>query len=268
MTIPSADNAKSDRFALVTGASMGLGQIYARRLAARGLNLIVTARSEEQLQKLASELRQDHGIQVHVFPADLSHDGAAVRIAEYVKARNLNITWLINNAGFGDAGAFETLSHEKVRAICMVNIVALSHLTALILPHMLNGTGDRRIMNIASVAGFQPVPYFGVYSASKAYVISFSEALYEELKPKGIKVLCVCPGYTETNFARNNGINKRYFKGAQSADEVVEQSLKASDAGKAILITRNRAQVFAARFAPRVAVRKFAAAIAKTYTRN
>ncbi|MGI8905962.1 MAG: SDR family NAD(P)-dependent oxidoreductase [Candidatus Sumerlaeaceae bacterium] len=259
------ESPRTRELALVTGASMGLGEEYARQLAARGVDLVLTARSTDRLNSVAQELRG--AVQTHVFSCDLSAPGAAKQIVDFLALENLQPNWLINNAGFGDAGAFEKLSPERVRDICMVNIVALTELTSRLLPVLKAAPpATARIINLSSVAGFQPVPYFNVYSASKAYVLSFSDALHEELKPQGIRVLCVCPGYTATNFAANNGISKKHFSRTQSAAEVVRRSLIASDAGKSVLVTRSHAQVLAAKFAPRLLVRKLAASVARTYT--
>jgi short-subunit dehydrogenase len=245
---------------------MGLGQEYARQLAARGIDLILTARSTSLLEKLASQLSSQ--VKTHVFPCDLSQPGAALQVFEYLKSNNLKPNWLINNAGFGDAGAFESLPPERTRDICMVNMVALTELTSRLL-HILKQApaGTARILNIASVAGLQAVPYFAVYSATKAYVLSFSDALHEEMRPHSIRVLCVCPGYTATNFAANNNINKESFTHTQSAEAVVRISLRASDQGKSVVVTRNRWQVAAARLTPRFVMRKVAASIARGYTR-
>lgn len=254
----------SQELALVTGASMGLGEEYARQLCARGVNLVLTARSTDRLEKLAAELSAK--VKVHVFPCDLAEPVAALRICEYLQQNDLQPNWLINNAGFGDAGAFDSLSPERVRDICMVNMVALTELASRLLPVLKQSPGTARIMNIASVAGFQAVPYFAVYSASKAYVLSFSDALYEELRPQGIRVLCVCPGYTATNFAVNNKISKKAFTRTQTAQAVVAMSLRASDRGTPIVVTRSQWQIAAARLTPRFLMRKIAARIARGYT--
>lgn len=262
-------NSNFRELALITGASMGLGEDYARQLAARGIDLVLVARSEDRLNSIAAELRGKHQVATHVFPCDLSEAGAAEKIMHYLERENLRPNWLINNAGFGNAGAFETLTPETVRDICMVNMTALTELTARMLPVLKQAPrGTARILNLSSVAGFQPVPYFGVYSASKAYVLSFSEALHEEVKPHDIRVLCVCPSYTATNFAANNGINKTRFTSTQSSPGVVRMSLEASDSGRAIVVTAAKAQTLAPRLLPRFAVRKIAAAVAKDYTRQ
>jgi len=256
----------STGLALVTGASMGLGAEYARQLAARGVHLVLTARSEAPMEALAEELRNAHRVQVHVFPCDLAQPGAAGQIVRFLEENNHRPNWLINNAGFGEAGPFERMPADRIRDMCMLNMVALTELTSRMLPILKQApAGTARILNIASVAGFQSVPYFAVYSATKAYVLSFTEALHEELRPAGIRVTCVAPGYTATNFAHNSGIQKKIFTSAQSAEEVVRDSLRASDRGKALIVHRNHLQILATRLVPRAVVRKAAAQIAKTY---
>ena len=253
--------------ALVTGASMGIGEEFARQLAARGIDLILTARSVDRLNALAQQLSPQ--VKTYVFQCDLAAPDAAQRIVEYLTQQNLRPNWLINNAGFGDAGAFANLPPERVRDICVVNMVALTELTSRFLPVLKRSArGTARILNIASVAGLQSVPYFAVYSASKAYVLSFSDALYEELHPEGIRVTCVCPGYTATNFAVNNKISKKSFTRTQSAEAVVRASLRASDAGRAVVVTRNRWQIPVVRLFPRFILRKVAASIARKYTES
>lgn len=256
----------TEELALITGASMGLGAEYARQLAARGVNLVLTARSQQAMLDLASELREAHAVQVHVCPLDISVPGASEQLMAFLQEKDLRPNWLINNAGFGAIDAFETQSPELVRDLCMVNMVALTEMTSRLLPTLKSASaGTARILNLASVAGFQPVPYFAVYCASKAYVLSFSEALHEELKPHGIRVTAVCPGYTATNFGKTSGMQKTMFTNAQSPVTVVRDSLRASDSGRAVIVHRNHAQIFASRVLPRIAVRKVAALVAKSY---
>jgi short-subunit dehydrogenase len=260
----AANPAAAKELALVTGASMGLGEEFARQLAARGIDLVLTARSTDRLHALSAQLSPH--VKCHVFPCDLAQPAASSQIADYLQQNDLKPNWLINNAGFGDAGAFDSLSPEKVRDICMVNMVALTELTSRLLPTLKSSPpGTARILNIASVAGLQSVPYFAVYSASKAYVLSFSDALYEELKRHDIRVTCVCPGYTATNFAANNQINKKHFTNTQSAPDVVRLSLQASDRAKPIVVTRSQWQVPVARLLPRFILRPVAASIARQY---
>jgi len=264
MNSSNLETRKPAELALITGASMGLGEHFAHQLASRGVDVILTARSMDLLEKVASELREA-GRTAWAFPCDLSLPDAPLQISRFLQENGLEPQWLINNAGFGDALPFKELSPERARAICDVNMSSLTELTARMLPILKKFPGRARIINVSSVAGFQPVPWFGVYSASKAYVLSFSEALYEELRNEGVRVTCLCPGYTATNFAKNNGLNKKFFTGAQSAEEVVRAALRGSDSGRAVVVTRNRLQIFGLRLMPRRVVRRVAGMVAKTY---
>lgn len=249
--------------ALITGASMGLGEEFARQLAARGVNLLLTARSRELLEAVAADARQNFGVRAEIFPCDLALPDAAERIAGWVESlpADLRPNWLINNAGFGEAGPFGALPPEKARAIATVNVTALTELTARLLPALKDAPrGTARIINLGSLAAFQPIPYFAVYAATKAYVLSLSEALAEELgRTHGIRVTCVCPGPVRTRFGENNGIEPDFFEKGQSAPEVVSMALRASDRGQVLLVTASRLRTFATRLAPRPVVRKVAA---------
>ena len=248
--------------AVITGASMGLGEEFARQLAARKINLYLTARSEDRLKSLADELATKYGIQIRTFREDLSLPGAAARVATNLESQGLRPAWLINNAGFGDAGSFLNMAPERISSCVMLNMVALTELTRLLAPRMQSGD---RIINVASTAAFQPVPYFGVYCASKAYVLSFTEALHEEVLPLGIGVLCLCPGPTHTQFANNNGMDKKAFERGQTAEHVVRVGLKASDNGRALLVTQRILSIVAQRGVPRFVVRKAAGMVAKNF---
>lgn len=222
--------------ALITGASGGIGEVFARMLAARGMNLIVVARSEAKLRGLAEELSRNHGVGVHVLPADLSKPGAAAALQAACKAQNWSVDLLLNNAGFGTFGPFETLAAARESELIQVNVTALVELCHAFVPDMLaRGSGD--IVNIASGAAFQPTPYFATYGASKAFVLSFSEALWAEYRGRGIHVLAVCPGATRTGFFDASGSEdlKRhgFFNNLMmSSEAVVEQSLRALERRK------------------------------------
>ena len=190
--------------ALITGASAGIGAAFARELAARQTNLVLVARSEEKLQKLAQQLQAQYKIQVDVVVQDLTAPAAAKAVFDAVTQKGLTIDLLINNAGFGEYGSFAELDGERQVKIVQLNILALVDLTHQFLP----GMQQRRsgsIINMASTAAFQPMPYFSVYAASKAFVLSFSEALWAENHSYGVHVLAVCPGPTETNFFQEAG---------------------------------------------------------------
>lgn len=244
--------------AVITGASMGLGEEFARQLARRGLNLLLVARSEERLNALAEELTQSHGVQARALACDLAQPGAAAAIAQYLESHGLAPTWLVNNAGLGDAGAFEQMEPERLSAALMVNVVALTELTRRLLP-ALRRAPDARIINVASIAAFQPVPWFAVYAASKAYVLSLSEGLHEELKGSTVRVTCLCPGPTATAFNDNNRIRIRGVRAGQSPAEVVRQAIEGSDRGAALVVPQGRWMVQAQRLVPRALVRRVAA---------
>jgi len=184
---------------LVTGASSGIGEAFARNLAEKRANLILTARSGIKLEQIADELRRTCSVSIHVLPADLSSKGAAKLLFEQIKASDLSVDVLINNAGFGKWAHFLGEDLDTYRKMLSLNIDALVDLTYLSLPDML-ARRKGGVINVASTAGFQPVPYIAVYSASKAFVLNFTEALTEEYREHGIRFLALCPGYTATNF--------------------------------------------------------------------
>ena len=185
--------------ALITGASAGIGAAFAQKLAERQTNLILVARTDAKLQQLAQELQEQYKIRVDFLVQDLTAPAAAKTVFDAVTQKGLTIDLLINNAGFGDYGDFAELDGEKQVGIVQLNILALVDLTHQFLP----GMRQRRsggIINMSSTAAFQPMPYFAVYAASKAFVLSFSEALWAENSSYGVRVLAVCPGPTETKF--------------------------------------------------------------------
>ena len=185
---------------LITGASSGLGAEFARQLAPYARALVLVARRNERLEALASELRGIHPhLDVRIFAADLSLEERRFALASWLEAEKIPVDFLINNAGLGDHGDFETSDWGRVRAMLDVNISALTHLTHLLVPSMLRG-GRAAVLNVSSVASFFPLPHMAVYSATKAYVTSFSEALAIELRPKGITVTALCPGPVPTEF--------------------------------------------------------------------
>lgn len=186
--------------ALITGASSGLGEEFARQLAPYASTLVLVARRIERLDALKNELESLHpGVRVAVYKADLSQDEEIVRFVEWLRKEKLPINFLINNAGLGDHGKFETSDWDRVKAMLDVNIRALTRLTHLLLPDMRKG-GRAAILNVSSAASFVPLPNSAVYAATKAYVTSFSEALRIELRETGISVTALCPGPVETEF--------------------------------------------------------------------
>jgi hypothetical protein len=192
-------SSSTRHLALVTGASSGIGADLARALAARRYDLLIVARGKERLQELAQELSR-RGATVHVEVEDLAVPGAAARLTERVQAAGHQVDVLVNNAGFGLAGPFHQSSPAELTGMIGVNVTALTELSRAFLPGMV----ERRrggILNVASVAAFQPGPFMAVYYASKAYVLSFSEALWEECRGTGVTVTALCPGPVETGFA-------------------------------------------------------------------
>ncbi len=184
---------------LITGASSGIGLELAKCFAADHCRLILVARNTEALEALARELRQTHQIEVHVLTADLSRPESPQRIFTELTAQNIAVDILVNNAGFGANGAFAEIALPRQLEMLQVNITALTELTGLFLPGMIQRQRGG-ILNVGSVAGFQPGPGMMVYYATKAFVLSFTEALAEELQGSGLKVSVLCPGPTESNF--------------------------------------------------------------------
>lgn len=219
---------------LVTGASSGIGEAFARSLAKRGANLILSARSEDKLARLADELRDEYRISVHVFPADLILPDAPQQLLANIKASGLSVDVLVNNAGFGKWAHFLGESLDTYDQMLSLNIDSLVKLTYLCLPDML-ARGKGGVINVASTAAFQPAPYIAVYSASKAFVLSFTEALAGEYRERGIRILALCPGYTDTNFNSIANVNAAGIRFA-TPEEVAEAGLNAFVQDKSYLV--------------------------------
>ncbi|MGC1872709.1 MAG: SDR family oxidoreductase [Acidobacteriaceae bacterium] len=225
-------------YALITGASSGIGEEFARQLAAQGWSLILVARSQDRLEKVRSELMSAHmGIDVVAIPLDLTITGAPADLFQRTQAARLDVDLLINNAGFGAFAEFASLDLDRVRQMLDLNIVALVELTHLYLqPMMQRRRGG--IVNIASVAGFAPLPYSTVYAATKAFVKSFSDALFEETRHRGVHIMAVNPGSTETNFFRVAGASPFSHRARmQTSAEVVRESLRAFEGKKSSVVT-------------------------------
>lgn len=229
--------AYADHWALVTGASSGIGAEFARQLAARGMHLILTARREQLLTDLANELHAHHGTQTEIIATDLSEAGAPAKLIDEICRRGRTIELLVNNAGFGHVGTIDTTDVNKVSDLVRVNILALTELSYLTLPGML-ARGHGGIINVASVAAFQPVAYMGAYSASKAYVLHFTEALWTEARDRGVTVLALCPGTTRTDFFDVAGA-VGWLKNHQAQDvkPVVRTALKGLDKGRQYVVS-------------------------------
>ncbi|MBB6096683.1 hypothetical protein HNR42_000095 [Deinobacterium chartae] len=240
--------------ALITGASSGIGRDFAERLAAERHDLILTARSEDRLRALARDL-EVHGTRISVLRADLSEPGAASRLAAEVEARGLRVDVLINNAGYGTYGLFADLSLPEQLRMIQLNIGALTELTWQLLPGMI-ARRHGRVLNVASTAAFFPGPLMAVYYASKAFVLSFSEALACELRGTGVTVTALCPGPTATGFQARAGLEgSRLFVSGRtlSSADVVDEAYQALLRGQTLVIPgrTNRLQTFLTRLVPR-----------------
>jgi short-subunit dehydrogenase len=245
-------NAWQGRWALVTGASAGIGEALAVELAAAGVNLVVTARRRERLEALALRLKAEHGIETRVLVADLEQAGAPQSIFDATEGQGTAIDVLVNNAGFGSYGEFYQCEANRQAAMVDVNCRAVVHLTRLFLPRM-NQRKRGDVMIVASTASYQPVPYLATYAATKAFDRFLAEALAEEEKPYGVRVSALCPGPTESEFLDVAGAPKRGGRHYQPAAEVARRGLEGLVEGKSWVIpyTGGRLQTFAQRLAPR-----------------
>lgn len=226
--------------ALITGASGGIGAAFAVELAQRQHNLILVARSEAKLQQLAAQLQQEFNILVEIIVQDLTVPGATNAVFDAVVQKGWTVDLLVNNAGFGDYGAFADRPLVKQVEILQLNIVALVELSHLFLLGMRQRKSGS-IINVASIAAFQPMPYLSIYAASKAFVLSFSEALWAENKDLGVRVLAVCPGPTESDFFKAaefpEGLASSSGQKLVPADEVVRDALKALEKNESNVVT-------------------------------
>ena len=252
-------NPASTETVLITGASSGIGLELARCFAADKSNLVLSARNETALETLAAELRQAHGIKVEVLTADLARPESPAKMFSTLKGRGIPVDVLVNNAGFGLHGAFVDLPLKRQMEIVSVNISGLVELTGLFLPEMMQRKRGG-ILNIGSVAGFVPGPQMAVYYASKAFVLSFSESLHEELRGTGVHVTNLCPGPTESNFsqvARSHHTRKAQAKKMSAA--VVARIGHADyrrGANLSVPGAGNKFLTVAPKFLPRAAVRR------------
>jgi short-subunit dehydrogenase len=245
---------------LITGASSGIGAAFARKIAKRGRNVLLVARSEDKLIALCNELGRLSGVRAQYVVMDLSAPEAGVRLLEETQKRELTIDMLVNNAGFGSMGDFAKLDLPTELEIIDLNVKSLVDLTYRFLAPM----RERRqgtIINVASTAAFQGVPFMATYAATKAFVLSFSEALSEENRQHGIRVLALCPGVTDTNFFAASKIDRPPMRTVQTAEEVVDTALRGLARGKSVVISgwANWFVVEAERVVPRSVVTKVAA---------
>ena len=223
------------KWALITGASAGIGVALAEELAAGGTKLVLTARRKDRLDELARRLTATYKVSTEVFPADLADSNAPEKIFAFTKEKGLEIDLLINNAGFGQYGEFPSVEKQRLLDMVQVNCHAVVHLTRLYLPEMIaRRRGD--ILILASPASFQAVPYISTYAATKAFDLLFAEGLAEEMKPYGIRVCALCPGSTESEFHAVSG-QEKFKRNAETAEKVAHTGLRALTAGKSYVIS-------------------------------
>jgi len=246
---------------LITGASSGLGMELAKLFAADGSDLVLVARREERLIELADELKSEHGIEVHVLPKDLSKKTAPKEIFNHLNKEKIEIDVVVNNAGFGNKGHIADLDTDLQLDMIQVNLVALTHLTRLFITGIIE-RGYGGILNVGSLAGFQPGPNLAVYYATKAYVLSFTEALAEEISNPNIKISCLAPGPVKTEFGEKSDLeDSLLFKmSLMEMAPVVKAGYEGFRKGQTIIIPGLKQQIvpFLNRFTPRLLVRKIA----------
>jgi short-subunit dehydrogenase len=244
------------KVALITGASSGIGETFAKALAAKDMDLVLVARSEDKLRALAKQLAEVHSRRVEVVTADLSMAGAADKVHAATEALGMPVDLLINNAGFGTAGSFHKLDPARERQEVLLNAAGVVDMTRAFLPAMVEARRGG-IINVASMAAFQPIPFFTTYAATKAFVLAFTEGIRGEVSPKGVKVLCVCPGPVDTPFFEATG-NARLRSTVpkvtmMSAEAVVSQSLRAFRMGRGVVVpgAANKLVAASAKLTPR-----------------
>ena len=251
----------SKKWTIITGASKGLGLEFAKELAKQRKNLILIARTESKLLKIQQELTQKYQIEIEIFSLDLSDLDKIENLYDKIKNKNLKIEMLINNAGFGSFGSFKNLDLNTEINMINLNIIALVKLIQLFLPDLKETKGS--ILNIASIAGFMPIPYMATYSSSKAFVLNFSKALRQELAKDGVNVSVLCPGPTKTDFFKIAKFTTNNFFESQMmrADKVVKTALKKAIENQAVIVPglKNKIMVFFTKILPQKIVVKIAA---------
>jgi len=251
------------KWALVTGASAGIGSALAEQLAAQGVNLLLTARRADRLARLANDLAARHKVQTEIYAADLTRPQAPGEIFRFTEQKRLPVELLINNAGFGAYGEFRKQEAQRLLDMVQVNVAAVAHLTHLFLPAMVERRSGS-ILILASTAAFQPVPYLGGYAATKGFDLLFAESLAEEVRQYGVHVCALCPGSTVSEFHEVAGAS--HVAGPQEPNEKVARvGLEALAAGKALVIsgTRNLLSMEAQRLVPRRLVTRIVARMFK-----
>jgi short-subunit dehydrogenase len=260
--MPAKSSSKSGTTALITGGSSGIGLALAKEIAAHGHDIVLVARHRDSLEAAAGVIEGKYGVRADVIPADLRLADAADKIYENISNQRLEIGILVNNAGFGLGGEFLETDLQREVEMIQVNVTAVTQLTKIFAAGMVRRRNGR-IMNVASTAAFQPGPLMAVYYATKAYVLSFSQAVAEELRNTGVTVTALCPGATATDFADTAEIsNNRLFTrlGVADADNVARYGYKAMMRGERIAIPalRDKIMVQAERLAPRALVTRIA----------
>jgi short-subunit dehydrogenase len=254
----------SQQTVLITGASSGIGLELTKKFASKGHPVVLLARSVVRLEKIAEEIRTKYKVPAYVIEADLRLTNATALIADELKRRNLVIDILVNNAGFGLLGGYAELDAQQQMDMIQVNVMALAGLTRLLLPGMIQRNAGG-VLNVASTAAFQAGPNMAVYYATKAFVLSFTEALHEEVGRTKVHVSCICPGPTDTGFvAAANMENVNLFKlGAQSAEAVAEYGYNAFQRNQAIAVPglKNKFLALSAKLSPKFMTRKIAMAL-------
>jgi short-subunit dehydrogenase len=255
--------------ALVTGASAGIGEALARRFAAGGHDLVLVARTAPALRALARALAAEHGVRARAMPADLAEPGAADALADALERAGLQVDVLVNNAGVLDYGPLATMPPGRAQRMVAVNVAATTALCARLVPAMVE-RGRGRVLNVASIAAFQPIPSLAVYAATKAYVLSFSEALGEELRGTGVGVTALCPGITRTSMLDGAVESNAALAGLPAAvvgtvESVANEGYEACLRGEAIRVpgALNLAATLAARATPKWLVRRLAGAMTR-----
>jgi len=237
------------KFTLITGASSGIGESFACAYAKKGKSLILVSRSEGRLRDLASKLSKTYCVSIHTITQDLSNPNSAEDLLYAINKLGIEVDLIINNAGFGLIGDFEYQDISKIQDMIFLNILTLTKITYFLLPQIKKNRGG--IINVASHAAFQPIPYAAAYAASKSYVLNFTQAISEELAGNNLKIMALCPGATRTAFftTANHSLEKTRFK-SLSAEEVVIEAISAFEKGKPVLVTGwlNKFLTFALRF--------------------
>lgn len=251
--------SEQQTYAVVTGATSGIGLEFARLFAGDGIHLILVARSKQELQHVAKELTDAFAVDVRTLSLDLSVQEQTERLPAYVHEQNLHVSYLINNAGFGDYGKFIQTSWHKERDMIALNIVSLTYLSKVFAEKFAHA-GYGHIVNVASTAAFQPGPLMAVYFATKSYVLHFSEAIATELRGSGVRVTALCPGPTASKFQEAAAMTESKLvqgKKLPTAAQVAHYGYKAMKRGKVVAIhgTSNKISTYAVRFLPRRTVR-------------